>query len=157
MRAGYQYYGLLLVLSGALANCANVTPISCTGFGDPNLAADEIAILHLTTASLEAIDGNIVPLGRDPENFVCSEARLHPGSHTLTLRAEMPVSELVDPTGYISLKNDLLFRAEPRHSYELHFDRATNQDFGVSWWIVDAETEEVVAGMSDQPPLTGPV
>jgi hypothetical protein len=112
------------------------------------LADDEVAILHLSTASLEAIDGNSVPLGRDPETFVCSEARLHPGTHTLTLSAEMPVSELVDPTGYIELKNDLLFRAEPGRSYELHFDRATNQDFGVSWWIVDTLTSEVVAGMS---------
>jgi len=148
MKARYQYLGLLPILSGALMGCATVTTIPCTGFGDPNLAEDEIAILHLTTASLEAIDGNSVPLGRNPENFACSEARLYPGSHTLTLRAEMPVSELVDPTGYIQLKNDLLFRAEPGHSYELHFDRATEQEFGVSWWIVDAATNEVVAGMS---------
>jgi hypothetical protein len=136
------------VLTGSLLGCATVTPIPCSSFGDPNLPDDEIAILQLTTASLEAIDGNIVPLGRDPETFVCSEARLHPGMHTLTLSAEMPVSELVDPTGYIELKNDLLFRAEPGRSYELHFDRATNQEFGVSWWIVDTLTNDVVAGMS---------
>lgn len=148
MTVGYRHFVLLPILSGFLMGCATVTPIPCNGFGDPNLAEDEIAILHLTTASLEAIDGNTVPLGRDPETFVCSEARLHPGSHTLTLRAEMPVSELVDPTGYIELKNDLLFRAEPGHSYELHFDRSEEGDFGVSWWIVDAETNEVVAGMS---------
>ena len=141
-------FGLLLILTAPLVGCASVTPVACSGFGDPNLADDEVAILYLTTASLSAIDGNNVPLGRDPETFVCSEARLHPGSHTLTLRAEMPVSELVDPTGYIELKNDLLFRAEPGHSYELHFDRADNQDFGVSWWIVDTLTNEVVAGMS---------
>ena len=141
-------FGLLLILTAPLVGCASVTPVACSGFGDPNLADDEVAILYLTTASLSAIDGNNVPLGRDPETFVCSEARLHPGSHTLTLRAEMPVSELVDPTGYIELKNDLLFRAEPGHAYELHFDRADNQDFGVSWWIVDTLTNEVVAGMS---------
>jgi len=143
-----RHFGLLLILTGPLVGCASVTPVACSGFGDPNLADDEVAVLHLTTASLEAIDGNNVPLGRDPNTFVCSEARLHPGSHTLTLSAEMPVSELVDPTGYIELKNDLMFRAEPGHSYELHFDRANNQDFGVSWWIVDTLTSEVVAGMS---------
>ena len=136
------------LLTGSLLSCASVIPIPCSSFGDPNLADDEIAILQLTTASLEAIDGNIVPLGRDPNTFVCSEARLHPGMHTLTLTAEMPVSELVDPTGYIELKKDLLFRAEPGRSYEVHFDRATNQEFGVSWWIVDTQTSEVVAGMS---------
>jgi hypothetical protein len=139
---------LLPILAGSLLGCASVTPIVCSSFGDPNLEDDEVATLYLSTASLEAIDGNIVPLGRDPDTFVCSEARLHPGIHTLTLSAEMPVSELVDPTGYIELKNDLLFRAEPGHSYELHFDRADNQDFGVSWWIVDTLTNEVVAGMS---------
>ncbi len=139
---------LLPILTGSLLSCTSVTSIPCGSFGDPNLADDEVAILQLSTASLEAIDGNSVPLGRDPETFVCSEARLHPGTHTLTLSAEMPVSELVDPTGYIELKNDLLFRAEPGRSYELHFDRATNQEFGVSWWIVDTQTSEVVAGMS---------
>ena len=82
-------FGLRLVvipiLTGSLLSCTSVTSIPCSSFGDPNLPDDEIAILQLTTASLEAIDGNIVPLGRDPETFVCSEARLHPGTHTLTL------------------------------------------------------------------------
>jgi hypothetical protein len=157
VRVGFQHIGSLLILSSVLAGCSTVTPIPCTGFGDPNLADDEIAILQLSTASLEAIDGNRVPLGRDPETFVCSEARLYPGMHTLTLRAELAVSEPVDPTdstelgdttGYIELKNDLSFRAEPGHAYELHFERDDSQDFGVTWWIIDMATNEVVAGMS---------
>jgi hypothetical protein len=148
MSVGCRNFCLLLIITAALANCATITSIPCTGFGDPNLADDEIAILQLSTASLEAIDGNRVPLGRDPEQYVCSEARLYPGSHTLTLRAELPVEETVDPAGYIQLKNDLSFRAEPGHAYELHFAPDETQEFGVSWWIIDLANNEIVAPMS---------
>jgi hypothetical protein len=139
---------LVPILLIGLANCSTIDRVACTSFGDPNLDEDEVAILRFTTASLDAINGNTVPLGRNQETFVCSDARLHPGLHTLTLRAEIPADEYEAPTGYIVLKQDLSFTAKPGHSYELNFALSDEHDFGVTWWIVETITSEVVAGMA---------
>jgi hypothetical protein len=141
-------FSLLLILVSSLVGCASATRVACSGFGDLNLAEDEVAVLHFLTASLEAIDGNTVPLGRDPEMFTCSEARLYPGLHTLTLRTEVPSRENDEITDYIKLIHNLSFRAKPGHIYDLHFENTQRRDVGFSWWIEDAMTNEIVAGMS---------
>jgi hypothetical protein len=138
------FLSLLPILVWVLAGCATLTRDVYKGYPGQDKPDAELAIVRAESAQLVGVDG--MPVKHpDSKNSYYYEARLLPGSHSVTLYKWFAVSVRIVPKGYLEVVRSFTMDMKPGHVYELHADRTVGF-VRVYVWIKDTTTGEIVAG-----------